>query len=255
MSVVNADTSEVVKSYKKIKTAISSIEFTKKLISKKYQQLGVEWKDRKYYELGIVINDCYKTFNNILKTLHQGEKFLFSLIKYLNEYENVNLNRTYSSNSAAANTNFNSLTESQNSADIEQLINDYISDLKEQSEYPETISLDIDTTTWIKQSPESTSNMRNEFDNIKDSLINEWEKLHQIQWPTYSHDVYTHKGRLLHKAGDRYDAHHIHPLTFGGQNSAFNITPLHALFHYDKQGVHSPTGFYGRLLNSIRNEG
>ena len=52
---------------------------------------------------------------------------------------------------------------------------------------------------------------------------------------------------IIRRSGDRYDAHHIQPLTFGGRNIATNITPLHVLEHFDKRGVHAPDSPYGRI--------
>ena len=89
--------------------------------------------------------------------------------------------------------------------------------------------------------------MREEFGNIKNKLIKDWEKLHNEKWPTYKEDVYSAYGKLIRRAGDKYDAHHIQPLTFGGENIANNITPLHVCEHFDKQGVHSPESPFGTI--------
>ncbi len=58
---------------------------------RKYQQLDGEWKDKKYKELGNVVQECNKALNEILKILSKGEKFVSSLAKSLQEYDNVNL--------------------------------------------------------------------------------------------------------------------------------------------------------------------
>ena len=91
MSIVNADASELMQSWKNIKTAISSIEATKSSMTRKYLQLNGEWKDKKYKELGDVVQECSKALNDILKVLSQGEKFIGSLAKSLQNYESVNL--------------------------------------------------------------------------------------------------------------------------------------------------------------------
>lgn len=52
-----------------MRTAISSIESSKMSIEKTYQQLGVDWNDKKYRELGNVVGECKKALNDILKTM------------------------------------------------------------------------------------------------------------------------------------------------------------------------------------------
>ena len=83
-----------------MQVAINSIEITKNSINKKYQQLSNEWKDKKYKELGDVAQECSRALNEILKTLLQGEKFVASLAKSLQEYDNVNLDGSVSADNA-----------------------------------------------------------------------------------------------------------------------------------------------------------
>lgn len=92
MSVVNCDLNTLLQTVKKMQSAIDSIETTKSSISTKYQQLGSNWNDKKYKDLGDIVNDCSKSLNLILKTLLQGEKYVALLVKSLQEYENTNLN-------------------------------------------------------------------------------------------------------------------------------------------------------------------
>lgn len=91
MSIVNADVTELLQSWNNIKTAISSIETTRTSITRNYQQLGADWKDKKYKELGDVVRECSKAFNEILKTLSKCEKFIGSLAKNLQEYEDTQI--------------------------------------------------------------------------------------------------------------------------------------------------------------------
>ena len=91
MSMVNADVTELLQSWNNIKTAISSIETTRTTMTRKYQQLSGEWKDRKYKELGDVVQECNRALNEILKVLYKGEKFVGSLANSLQEYENTGL--------------------------------------------------------------------------------------------------------------------------------------------------------------------
>ena len=100
MSIVNADVAELLKSWNNIKSAITSIETTKTDIARKYQQLGNDWKDKKYKELEEVVQECNKALNEILKILSKGEKFIGSLAKSLQEYDNVNLDGSMGADNA-----------------------------------------------------------------------------------------------------------------------------------------------------------
>lgn len=133
-------------------------------------------------------------------------------------------------------------------SDLEKTLEDYFSDLKEKSEYPETI-LDkpFDVSDLEKRSPEENAEKRDEFDDKKEQLKREWEETNGMPWPKYDHDVYSSNDKLIRKAGSDYDAHHIQPLGMGGENKASNITPLNAEVHYDKQGVHALDSPYSKL--------
>lgn len=136
--------------------------------------------------------------------------------------------------------------------DLNQLKVSYCNDLLERSEYPETIDKTIVELPWDKISVEGNGIKREEFSKCKDNLIREWENKNGCKWPTYNEDVYSPSGKLIRRAGDRYDAHHIQPLTFGGENRSSNLTPLHAAEHYDKQGIHSPESPFGKLEKYYR---
>ena|GEM_PF-459767 len=139
-------------------------------------------------------------------------------------------------------------TEDTDTEDIDEAQKDYIEDLKRNSEYPDTIK--DDDTPYEKISPEENADKRGEFEDKKEKLIKEWEEKNGREWPRYEKDVYDEKtGNLIRKAGDRYDAHHIHPLTLGGKNEASNITPISAEKHYDQRGVHAPDSPYAKLDN------
>lgn len=89
--MVNADTQELLQIAQNIKNAVQSVESTQRAITQKYRQLGAEWNDKRYKELGDVVQECTNALKNIQKTLLQGEKYVFQLVKALQEYDNVNL--------------------------------------------------------------------------------------------------------------------------------------------------------------------
>ncbi len=91
MSIVNAEVNELLQYWNNVKIAIKSIETTESSIMKKYQQLAAVWKDKKYKELGQVVQECSKALNETLKILSQGEKFISVLVKNLQEYDSIRL--------------------------------------------------------------------------------------------------------------------------------------------------------------------
>lgn len=132
--------------------------------------------------------------------------------------------------------------------DIEKLLDNYIEDLRKNSDCPDTIpDKAFEASELEKRSPEDNAEMREEFSDKKMQLIHEWEKENGRLWPRYDKDILSSKGNLIRKEGSYYDAHHIQPLSMGGENVASNITPLHADVHYDRQGIHSTDSAYSKL--------
>ena len=90
MSNVNADATQLLTILKNMRTSISSIETTRSSVKMKYQQLGIGWNDKKYDELGTIVKDCNKALNDILQIMLQAEKYVASLAKSVQEYDNFN---------------------------------------------------------------------------------------------------------------------------------------------------------------------
>lgn len=134
--------------------------------------------------------------------------------------------------------------------DISELAKEYIDDLKSKSDCPDTIPSDaIDPAKLELQPPEKVADKREEFDENKAKLRKEWEELNHQEWPKYKEDVVNDDGKVIRKAGDNYDAHHIQPLQLGGENVASNITPLEVNSHRE---VHSSTGSCKRLVENVK---
>lgn len=91
MGLVNADSSVILEIWKNIKTAVSSIEATKAAMSRKYIQLGNDWNDKKYRDLGDIVQECGRAFHSISRTLLQAEKPISLLAKSLQQYEETRL--------------------------------------------------------------------------------------------------------------------------------------------------------------------
>lgn len=90
MGFVNADLSAILEAWQNITNAVSSVETTKASMSRKYKQLGNDWNDKKYHELGDIVQECNKSFNAILRILHQAERPVSLLAKSLQQYEETN---------------------------------------------------------------------------------------------------------------------------------------------------------------------
>jgi hypothetical protein len=133
--------------------------------------------------------------------------------------------------------------------ELDELRDEYIEDIKDNSEFPETIV--DDGEPYEKISPEENAKMREEFKEKREKLIKEWEEKNGKEWPRYEKDVYDKNGNIIRRAGDRYDAHHIRPLSWGGKNTADNITPISAEKHHDKQGIHAPGSPYAKITNHL----
>ena len=91
---------------------------------------------------------------------------------------------------------------------------------------------------YTKLTPKETAKHRNEFNKVKNSLIEKWESNTGQKWPTYTEDVISpNTGKVVRKAGDKYDAHHVIENSFGGEHEWWNIHP--AKFPNEHQsGIH-----------------
>lgn len=134
---------------------------------------------------------------------------------------------------------------------LRELVDNYCADVIKFSDCPETLKgFNIKTSDLRNVPVEEQEALRKEFGNKKEALIKEWEQINGIEWPRYTEDVYDAKGNLIRKAGSRYDAHHKHPLSLGGANTADNITPLKADVHYDHKGVHAKGSAYDNIVGA-----
>lgn len=91
MTQANVNSTDLIQALRNIQTGIRSVEATRAMIQMKYQQIGADWYDKKYKELGDVLQECYRALNELLKIQLQAEKYLVMLVKQIQEYENVNL--------------------------------------------------------------------------------------------------------------------------------------------------------------------
>jgi predicted ribonuclease toxin of YeeF-YezG toxin-antitoxin module len=60
---------------------------------------------------------------------------------------------------------------------------------------------------------------------VKNAQIAEWERQTGQAWPRYSQDLVNAEGKVLRKAGDPFDAHHVIENIYGGPHEWWNLTP------------------------------
>lgn len=132
----------------------------------------------------------------------------------------------------------------------EELNKQYMQQLEELSPCKDTLpALNTSNSDWMRLPAEEVMNKRIEFNEIRSDLKEQWSAIYDREWPQYDKDIYSDSGNLIRRAGNDYDAHHIRPLCLGGENTAANITPMHASVHYDKQGIHAPGSPFDLMSN------
>jgi len=237
--------------------AIDTLYGAQKEMQRNYRNAGNDWSDSKYQQLGDIVNECSSTIKKTLHELNSCLKSLNNIEQIVTEYESINLVGGGSLGSGDYQHQYNANHGSNHSGFADNTFIDFPHDLRKEyfdglravSDYPSTI---VDNGNgWHRLDSVENIVMREDFDRRKRDLISQWETDNGISWPTYDEDVYLESGTIIRRAGDRYDAHHIQPLTFGGGNMAINLTPLHVLEHFDKRGVHAPNSPFGRIERSL----
>ena len=79
---------------------------------------------------------------------------------------------------------------------IEKLTSDYMDELREKSPCPETLK-SVDINSIEKVSSEDVAKNRSEFNSHRNKIIEQWEKIHNQPWPTYSEDIIGKNGTVV----------------------------------------------------------
>lgn len=140
---------------------------------------------------------------------------------------------------------FRDVPEKMTEEELKETGDAYNDEVREKSAAGEVKFTDV--SEWKEISVEECESKRAEFNRNKDAIRADWEQKNGQEWPRYQEDVYSEKGKLLAKEGDKYDAHHIHPLKYGGENIAENITPIHKNDHGKASGIHRADSPYAKL--------
>lgn len=77
----------------------------------------------------------------------------------------------------------------------------------------------------IKLTGQAYKDQRKAFNNVKDELINTWEKETGQTWPTHSKDILDKNGNVYIRAGTKFDAHEIIPNVYNSPLEWWNIHP------------------------------
>lgn len=91
MGTVNVDQTVLTETLKRIQTALTDIQNAKASTTRKYQQLGSEWNDRKYQELGMVLSECNKAMISIHEVLREAGSRIYTLSQSLDEYDDIHI--------------------------------------------------------------------------------------------------------------------------------------------------------------------
>lgn len=137
-------------------------------------------------------------------------------------------------------------------ASIEKAAEEYVKELKEFSEVPDTIpDKPLEASELVRVSPEKNGEMHKEFFGKRADLRRQWEEVNGREWPKYEKDVVNALGIVVRRAGTYYDMHHIKPLCLGGKNEVGNVTPLHVNKHLTTEGIHRKDGACDRMTKLV----
>lgn len=100
ISVKSNIVSKAIKQCRIIQTCLKC-EATKML--RQYENLGCDWNDEKYRDLGQIVHKCSNALNQPLSELQRCEVFLNQLYKIISEYENIH----FAANGNTATTSLN----------------------------------------------------------------------------------------------------------------------------------------------------
>jgi hypothetical protein len=136
---------------------------------------------------------------------------------------------------------------------VEKCATQYVEELRDVAVGP--IQEPQDYGSWGPRESEHVALQRQEFNANKQELIETWQQDSGQNWPRYEKDVSDpNTGTPIRLKGDLYDAHHVQPLKYGGENSATNIVPVHAHDHYDHRGIHRPDSGLSQLEEALSGE-
>lgn len=154
---------------------------------------------------------------------------------------------------STANINDKGIVKEEPNKEVINKIESYLEDIETQTNRKIPQNQKDLIITYVKNNPvkklssDETTLHRKEFDSKKTAILKEWTSKTGQSWPTYLNDVLSESGKLLRKAGNNYDAHHIIELSYGGPNVWWNMHP--AAYPEEHQGgIHRKDGIANELF-------
>jgi len=109
------------------------------------------------------------------------------------------------------------------------------------------IKYHIEHYIYNKLSTTENKQHRREFNGAKHNIIQEFENQYGRPWKTYDENVKNKHGKIIRMKGQKYDAHHIIPCSYGGNNEWWNMIDLkHPSEHQDY--IHRKGGAYDKMF-------
>lgn len=91
MANVSVEKSAVVKSIALCNHTIQQYKQTAAYMEKQYREAGTNWRDAKYAQLGVVVNDCTTALKAPVAELEECLRKLNEILKAIERYESENL--------------------------------------------------------------------------------------------------------------------------------------------------------------------
>ncbi len=120
MGNVNVDLQTLQKIFTDINNANSSITQTKSKLTSRYQSMDGNWKDNKYHQLGVIIDECKGALTSVEQLLMETKNKLLPLVKAIQDYESVSLNVVGSNNHSSASNILDRTSSIRNLSSTEQ---------------------------------------------------------------------------------------------------------------------------------------
>jgi hypothetical protein len=106
---------------------------------------------------------------------------------------------------------------------------------------------DIESHRYTKQTSEQNKIARQEFSKMRADLIEEWQHETGNKWGTYKDDLYSKNGKIIRCKGQRFDAHHLNELSYGGRPVWYNLHPARFPDQH-QQSIHRKGGLCNKIF-------
>lgn len=105
----------------------------------------------------------------------------------------------------------------------------------------------INTKSYQRLDGNKSAIHRKRFNGKKKQLIADWEENTHQEWPRYTQEVFNKRGKMIRRAGQAYDVHHIIENSWGGDLEWWNFTPAS---HPDQhqEGIHRKGGYAEKIF-------